>query len=61
VTLDSSTILLILAFIAFALSAIGRGYKKTNLPATAPRLGVLSNTSDPRTYSPSRFTEGSPT
>lgn len=37
-----STILLILAFIAFVLAAIGYGYKKTNLLAIGLALWVLS-------------------
>lgn len=37
-----STILLILAFIAFVLAAIGWGYKKTNLLAIGLALWVLS-------------------
>ena len=37
-----STILLILAFIAFILAAIGYGYKKTNLLAIGLALWVLS-------------------
>jgi hypothetical protein len=37
-----STLLLILAFIAFVLAAIGWGYKKTNLLAAGLALWVLS-------------------
>lgn len=37
-----STILLILAFIAFVLAAIGWGYKKTNLLGIGLALWVLS-------------------
>jgi hypothetical protein len=37
-----STILLILAFIAFVLAAVGWGYKKTNLIGTGLALWVLS-------------------
>ena len=37
-----STILLILAFIAFVLAAVGWGYKKTNLLAIGLALWVLS-------------------
>ena len=37
-----STILLILAFIAFVLAAIGWGYKKTNLLGFGLALWVLS-------------------
>jgi len=37
-----STILLIFAFIAFVLAAIGWGYKKTNLMAIGLALWVLS-------------------
>jgi hypothetical protein len=37
-----STILLILAFIAFVLAAIGWGYKKTNLLGLGLALWVLS-------------------
>lgn len=37
-----STILLILAFVAFVLAAIGWGYKKTNLMAIGLALWVLS-------------------
>jgi len=37
-----STILLIFAFIAFVLAAIGWGYKKTNLIAIGLALWVLS-------------------
>lgn len=37
-----STILLILAFIAFVLAAVGWGFKKTNLLATGLALWVLS-------------------
>ena len=37
-----STILLIIAFIAFVLAAIGYGYKKTNLIAIGLALWVLS-------------------
>jgi len=40
--LSLSTILLILAFIAFVLAAIGWGYKKTNLLAIGLALWVLS-------------------
>jgi len=38
-----STILLILAFIAFVLAAVGWGYKKTNLLAIGLALYVLSS------------------
>jgi hypothetical protein len=38
-----STLLLILAFIAFVLAAIGWGYKKTNLLAIGLALYVLSS------------------
>jgi len=37
-----STILLILAFIAFVLAAVGWGYKKTNLLGIGLALWVLS-------------------
>lgn len=37
-----STLLLILAFIAFVLAAVGWGYKKTNLLAAGLALWVLS-------------------
>jgi hypothetical protein len=37
-----STILLIIAFIAFVLAAIGWGYKKTNLLGIGLALWVLS-------------------
>ena len=37
-----STILLILAFIAFVLAAVGWGYRKTNLLAIGLALWVLS-------------------
>jgi hypothetical protein len=37
-----STLLLILAFIAFVLAAIGWGYKKTNLLGIGLALWVLS-------------------
>ncbi len=37
-----STILLILAFVAFVLAALGWGYKKTNLLAVGLALWVLS-------------------
>jgi hypothetical protein len=37
-----STILLILAFIAFVLAAVGWGYKKTNLLGLGLALWVLS-------------------
>ena len=37
-----STILLILAFIAFVLAAIGWGYRKTNLLGVGLALWVLS-------------------
>jgi hypothetical protein len=37
-----STILLILAFIAFVLAALGWGYKKTNLLGIGLALWVLS-------------------
>jgi len=37
-----STIVLILAFIAFVLAAVGWGYKKTNLIAVGLALWVLS-------------------
>jgi hypothetical protein len=37
-----STILLILAFIAFVLAAVGWGYRKTNLMAIGLALWVLS-------------------
>ena len=37
-----STILLILAFIAFVVAAIGWGYRKTNLLAIGLALWVLS-------------------
>ena len=37
-----STILLILAFIAFVAAAVGWGYKKTNLLAIGLALWVLS-------------------
>ncbi len=37
-----STILLILAFIAFVLAAVGWGYKKTNLLGMGLALWVLS-------------------
>lgn len=37
-----STILLILAFVAFVLAAIGWGYKKTNLLGIGLALWVLS-------------------
>lgn len=38
-----STLLLILAFIAFVLAAIGWGYKKTNLIGAGLALWVLSS------------------
>jgi len=37
-----STILLILAFVAFVLAAVGWGYKKTNLLGIGLALWVLS-------------------
>jgi hypothetical protein len=37
-----STILLILAFVAFVLAAVGWGYKKTNLLGMGLALWVLS-------------------
>jgi hypothetical protein len=41
-SMSLSTILLIFAFIAFVLAAIGWGYKKTNLIAIGLALWVLS-------------------
>ena len=41
-SMSLSTILLILAFIAFVLAAIGWGYRKTNLLGIGLALWVLS-------------------